>query len=78
MCHLCLPVVLWGGAPALVTTAITLANSETRVFSGTKNGHICLWNVAENGSVRDCRIYFCILFYLTFPFIVCSYLRSQF
>ncbi|XP_043934875.1 WD repeat-containing protein 72 [Protopterus annectens] len=47
MRHLLQPLVLWGDrAPAHTITAILLADDQTTIVTGSKEGQICLWELS--------------------------------
>ena len=49
---LVVPLVVWGKtAPSHTVTAVTLANYQRQVLTGSAEGQICLWDMSEDGKV---------------------------
>ena len=71
MCHLCLPVVVWGAPPSHTVTCVHVTSDQSRILTGGQDGEICLWEVSNDAQVCKAFAYFhiCRLFHY-YPFLL--------
>lgn len=45
MSNLIVPTFIWHGAPSHRITSAVFSPNRTRLYTGSDNGHICIWSV---------------------------------